>query len=63
MGMAEVNTLLLDAERIGFTIVGAGLSILAAILVNVIGYRRAGLSAPAPAPASDPATAPVRKQD
>lgn len=49
LGMSDVNTLLLDAERMGFTIVGAALSILAAVLVNAIGYHRAGLAAPAPA--------------
>lgn len=46
VGMSDVNTLLLDVERMGFTIVGAGLSILAAVLVNVIGYRRFSLAAP-----------------
>ncbi|MGM7679633.1 FUSC family protein [Microbacterium sp. A94] len=43
MDTSDVSTLLLDAERFGFTIVGAGLSVVAALLVNFLGYGRAGL--------------------
>lgn len=59
LGMADVDTLLLNAERIGFTVVGAGLAMLAAMLVNVVSYHRAGLSAPvsAEAAASTPQSA------
>jgi len=46
MDTSDVSTLLLDAERIGFTIVGAGLSVVAALLVNFIGHGRAGLRSP-----------------
>ncbi|KAB1644933.1 FUSC family protein [Gulosibacter chungangensis] len=46
MDTSDVSTLLLDAERFGFTIVGAGLSMVAALLLNVIGYGRAGLRSP-----------------
>lgn len=45
MNSYGVNTLLLDAERIVFTIVGALLSILAAFLVNLLHYHRRGLTA------------------
>lgn len=38
-----VNTLLLDAERFAFTIVGALLSLLAAFLVNLLHFHRRGL--------------------
>ncbi len=44
MDTSDVSTLLLDAERLGFTIVGAGLSVIAAFLVNFVGYGRLGLA-------------------
>ncbi|MFC4224491.1 FUSC family protein [Lysinibacter cavernae] len=40
MNSGGVSTLLLDAERFGFTVAGAGLAMLAAMLVNVLIYRR-----------------------
>lgn len=41
----EIDTLLLDAERFGFTVFGAVLSIVAAAVVNLVYYRRVGLTA------------------
>lgn len=45
MNSYGVNTLLLDAERFVFTIVGALLSLLAAFLVNLLHFHRSGLGA------------------
>lgn len=44
MDTSDVSTLLLDAERFGFTVLGAGLSVVAALLVNFIGAGRLGLT-------------------
>lgn len=46
MDSSEVDTILLTAERFGFTLVGAGLAILVALLVNMIAYSRFGLATP-----------------
>ncbi|UNK71312.1 FUSC family protein [Microbacterium sp. H1-D42] len=46
MDTSDVDTLLLDTERFGFTIFGAALSILTALVVNLIAYRRVALTAP-----------------
>jgi len=46
MNSHEVNTLLLDGERFGFTLLGAALSVLAALLVNLVYFRRRGVTAP-----------------
>ncbi|MBL3698213.1 FUSC family protein [Leucobacter luti] len=46
MDTSDVDTQLLNAERIGFTVIGAALSILVAFLVNLFGFSRVGLSAP-----------------
>ena len=46
MNSHGVNTLVLDAERLGFTILGALLSMFAAFLVNVLFYRRRGITVP-----------------
>lgn len=46
MDFSGVDTLLLNAERMGFTLVGAGISVAVALIVNLIGYRRVGLAAP-----------------
>lgn len=45
MNSYQVPTLLLDAERFGFTLVGAGLSVLAAFLVNIVHFQRRGITA------------------
>lgn len=47
MNSTGINALVLNAERFGFTILGAGLSILTAFLVNLLYFHRSGLSAPA----------------
>lgn len=41
MNSKEVNTLLLDAERFGFTVLGAGIAVLAAFIVNAIFHAQA----------------------
>lgn len=46
MDSSGVPPFLLNMERIGFTFVGALLSILVAFLINMISYSRPGLSAP-----------------
>ncbi|MFV0434644.1 MAG: FUSC family protein [Leucobacter sp.] len=47
MNSYGVNTLLMDGQRIGFTIVGAALSVLAAFLINLLHYHRRGITRPA----------------
>lgn len=46
MNSFGVSTLLLDGERIAFTLLGAALSILAAFLVNLLYFHRRGITAP-----------------
>lgn len=45
MDFSDVDTLLLNAERMEFTLVGAGTSVVVALIVNLLGYRRVGLTA------------------
>lgn len=49
MNSHGVNTLLLDAERLGFTVLGAMLSMFAAFLVNLFFFRRRGITVPSQA--------------
>lgn len=45
MNSAGLDTLLLDAERLGFTLLGTALSLAAALLMNLIFHHRFGVTA------------------
>lgn len=46
MNSTPDNALIMDIERVAFTLIGAGLTILAAVIVNLVFYHRRGVSVP-----------------
>ncbi|MCI1747901.1 MAG: hypothetical protein LKI24_07255 [Acidipropionibacterium sp.] len=53
---AGMSTVLLDGERMGFTFVGAVLTIMVAVIVDLVMYHRIGGSRDLPKPVDDEPT-------